>query len=129
MYPDTHPLWDLCEDPNCSEEQFQRVWLSYAKAELHGYDSTGLLDRQIPVGGEATVEVFSGASSVHLGLRMQALPSILPWDRELDGRLDVCTNGVILLRLARDKKTVFAVIETPCQSNTLARDSRPMSRR
>ena len=81
MYPDDHPLWVLCESNDCSEEQFQLVWLSYARADLQGYDSAGLLDRLIPVGGEVIVKVYSGASSVHLGLRMQALPAILPWDR------------------------------------------------
>ena len=68
------------------------------------------------------MEVYSGASSVHIGLRMQALPALLPWDRELDGRLDVCKNGIVLIRLAMARKIFFAMIETPCRSNILARD-------
>jgi hypothetical protein len=57
MYPDDHPLWALCESPDCSEEQFQLAWLSYARQDLQGYDSTGLLGTMVPVGGEFTVEV------------------------------------------------------------------------
>ena len=122
MCPDDHPLWELAESRDCSEEQFQLEWLRYARVALRGLDATRLLDTMVPVGGEFTVEVYSGASSVHIGCKMQALPALLPWDRELDGRLDVCKHGIILIRLAAFKKIIFACIETPCQSNTLARD-------
>ena len=112
----------LPESKEIDAEIFYAKWLTSAMENNPSLEAVLKLERMLPVEGNTSVEVFAGAASMTLGLRMAKVPAMIPWDRETDERLDVTTNGILLIELVRLGFLVFVWMGTPCQSQTLARD-------
>ena len=88
----------LSESEEIDAEIFYAKWLtSSAKENNPSLEAVMRLERMFPVEGNTSVEVFAGAASMTLGLRMAKVPAMIPLDRETDERLDVTTNGILLI--------------------------------
>ena len=83
--------------------------------------SSGQIPRNLSVSGSLSLEVFAGCCVMTLGLLLQSVPAIKPWDAKYGEKYSVLTQGGILLQLAWGGWIASSHIATPCQSNTFAR--------
>ena len=99
-------------------------------SEFMVYDSFGLhesifglgqVEHPLAASGGCAIEVFSGTEVVTLGLQLARVPTCSPWDILLDGRMNVVTNGRVLLELVAAKVITTAWVASPCSSLTCAR--------
>ena len=75
----------------------------------------------LPVQANLCIELFSGCSTVTMGLQVNALPCCIPWEILQDNRLDVVQNYDVLQDLFLSGRISFAMFETPCSSQSMAR--------
>ena len=95
-------------------EWFEK-WIAWAKDDIPMNDCAMLLNGLIPTQGSTFVEIFSGASSITLGCQFAKVPTMLPWDRCLDPKMDVLSVGSLLIELIRQGFVVAVWIAVPCE--------------
>ena len=114
----------LPESKEIDAEIFYAKWLTSATENNPSLEAVLTLERMLPVEGNTSVEVFAGAASMTLGLRMAKVQAMISWDRETDERLDVTTNGILLIELVRLGFLVFVWMGTHAKAKHL-----PVTRR
>ena len=83
--------------------------------------SGGQIPRNLSASGYLSLEVFAGCCVMTLGLLLQSVPALKPWDAKYGEQYNVLTQGQVLLQLAWGGWIASSHIATPCQSNTFAR--------
>ena len=84
------------------------------------------LESPLQVCGYCMLSIFDGTGAMSLGMTLTGVPTICPWEYDVDGRLDVLKNYAVLWRLALSGRVGFSWLATPCRSWTMARS--PMLR-
>ena len=80
-----------------------------------------VLEKPLSVIGHCAMSIFDGCGGMSLSLELNKVPTICPWEVELDERLDVVKNAVVLWQLANSGRVKFSWLAMPCRSWTLAR--------
>ena len=80
-----------------------------------------VLEKPLSVEGHCAMSIFDGCGGMSLSLELHGVPTVCPWEVELDQRLDVVKNAVVLWQLANSGRVKFSWLAMPCRSWTLAR--------
>ena len=85
-----------------------------------------VLEWPLAVSGYCLLSIFDGSGAVSLGMMMTSVPTICPWELDMNARLDVLGNAHVSWKLALSGRVCFSWLATPCRSWTPAQ--RPMLR-
>ena len=98
-------LANKSEDPTILEDDILNVQES-AKVMHEAFscvlDAEDLLSQLLNVSGTFFIEVMAGECIIILGVLMEKVPRLKPWDIVFGEAWNVLTRGHILLRLAED---------------------------